>query len=417
MAGLALLVLLAVTAPGAHAGTKEDLDAAKARLEELAGRVDAAEILLADRQAQLDEAAGELSDLAAKIHVAEDRWDELQMQIMDTRADLEEARGRYEDMRSSLDLRARAAYQQGPAGNLDFLLGSSSLAELSDRAEFMGTIARSDSELAVVVQQRATELRLEEARLGRLMSEEGVLLTGMAADQDRLEAIFRTQDMLYNEQRAILDGLAADRNEMESIVAGLEDKVRREELAAARAEVAEARALARQQARSLARLSAATGIAPVGVTFTPSGNGPFYACPVAGPHAYSDSFGAPRYGGGYHPHAGNDIFADQGTPIVAPFDGTVEKIPNSLGGLAIHLTGAEGYIYGAHLSAYGAVGEVTTGTVIGYVGDSGNAVGTPYHLHFEWHPNVIPSRPYRSIYGYSVVDDAVDPFPYLNESC
>jgi len=46
---------------------------------------------------------------------------------------------------------------------------------------------------------------------------------------------------------------------------------------------------------------------------------PMFICPVQGRYSYSDSYGAPRYAGGYHPHAGVDIFADQGTPIVAPF--------------------------------------------------------------------------------------------------
>src|SRR5207244_8013548 len=50
------------------------------------------------------------------------------------------------------------------------------------------------------------------------------------------------------------------------------------------------------------------------------GPGPFKYCPVAGPHAYSDSFGAPRYTGGYHPHARVDILASRGRPIVAPLD-------------------------------------------------------------------------------------------------
>jgi murein DD-endopeptidase MepM/ murein hydrolase activator NlpD len=40
--------------------------------------------------------------------------------------------------------------------------------------------------------------------------------------------------------------------------------------------------------------------------------------------------------------------------------------------------------------------------VIGYVGNSGNAVNTPSHDHFEWHPE---NRA------------AVNPFPFLNEVC
>jgi murein DD-endopeptidase MepM/ murein hydrolase activator NlpD len=118
-----------------------------------------------------------------------------------------------------------------------------------------------------------------------------------------------------------------------------------------------------------------------------------------------------------HVHAGNDIMADYGTPIRAPFAGRAVASSNSLGGLSVHVYGAEGYVYNAHLSDLGTTGSVSAGTIIGYVGDSGNASGGPPHDHFEWHPDVIPSDPWTSPYGYSVVGDAIDPYPYLNEVC
>ncbi len=30
---------------------------------------------------------------------------------------------------------------------------------------------------------------------------------------------------------------------------------------------------------------------------------------------------------------------------------------------------------------------------------------------------MIPSNPYRSVYGYTVIGSAVDPYPYLNLVC
>lgn len=130
------------------------------------------------------------------------------------------------------------------------------------------------------------------------------------------------------------------------------------------------------------------------------GDGPLFVCPVQGPHHFSDDFGVPRPGG--RTHQGNDIFAASGTPIVAPFPGRAEANPNALGGLAVNVFGAEGYVYNAHLSAYGDLGQVETGSVIGYVGNTGNAIHTPPHDHFEWHPGNGP---------------AVSPFQYLKEVC
>ena len=69
------------------------------------------------------------------------------------------------------------------------------------------------------------------------------------------------------------------------------------------------------------------------------------------------------------------------------------------------------------MSRIGQLGSVHAGDVIGYVGNTGDAAGGPTHDHFEWHPNSIPPNPYTSPYGVSVVGDAIDPFPYLNEVC
>jgi murein DD-endopeptidase MepM/ murein hydrolase activator NlpD len=130
--------------------------------------------------------------------------------------------------------------------------------------------------------------------------------------------------------------------------------------------------------------------------------GVLHVCPVDQPHSYTDDFGAPRWAGGYHPHQGNDIFAPEGTPIRAPFDGLAVQTPNTLGGLAVTVYGEAGYVYNAHLLEYGILGRVTTGTIIGYVGNSGDAINSATHDHFEWHPGN---------------GEAVDPFPYLNAVC
>jgi murein DD-endopeptidase MepM/ murein hydrolase activator NlpD len=146
--------------------------------------------------------------------------------------------------------------------------------------------------------------------------------------------------------------------------------------------------------------------------------GVFLTCPVDPPHAYSDDFGQFRgTTNPPHPHAGNDIFAPKGTPIRAPFPGTAADTSGGLGGKAVTVYGSYGYAYNAHLSRMGTLGPVAAGTVIGYVGNTGDARGGPTHDHFEWHPSVFPRHLWRSPYGYRHVGSAIDPYPYLNAVC
>lgn len=104
-----------------------------------------------------------------------------------------------------------------------------------------------------------------------------------------------------------------------------------------------------------------------------------------------DTWGAPRSGG--RKHQGVDIMASSGTPLYAVQNGTITKkqlaYAGSLAGNALWLTTADGtYYFYAHLSGFadgiGVGTKVSAGTVIGYVGTTGNA-SVP-HLHFEVHP-------------------------------
>ena len=124
-------------------------------------------------------------------------------------------------------------------------------------------------------------------------------------------------------------------------------------------------------------------------------------CPVAGASFVND-YGYVRPDGGRH--EGIDLFAPKGTPIVAPVGGTVERYPNPSGGQAVQLHGRDGNrYYFAHLDRYGEAGSVSRGSVIGYVGNSGDARATSPHLHFEIHPG-----------GGSAT---TSPYPALTASC
>jgi murein DD-endopeptidase MepM/ murein hydrolase activator NlpD len=99
----------------------------------------------------------------------------------------------------------------------------------------------------------------------------------------------------------------------------------------------------------------------------------------------ANTWQAPRGG---RRHEGQDIFAKRGTPIYSATRGYVYKIgENALGGQTVSVIGAGGRVYYyAHLDAYADGLEegnyVTPQTKLGFVGTTGNAQGTPPHLHF-----------------------------------
>jgi murein DD-endopeptidase MepM/ murein hydrolase activator NlpD len=135
-----------------------------------------------------------------------------------------------------------------------------------------------------------------------------------------------------------------------------------------------------------------------------------YVFPVYGPCSFGDTFGAPRPWITSGWHHGEDIFAQLGTPLLAVADGTVFSVGwNDLGGYRLWLRDRDGNeFYYAHLSAFSPFAvngrQVKAGTVLGFMGNSGDAETTPYHLHFEIHPVGLL---------YMGYDGVVSPYPYL----
>lgn len=151
--------------------------------------------------------------------------------------------------------------------------------------------------------------------------------------------------------------------------------------------------------------------------------------PVAGQAWFSHDFGYPRYVPYPHLHEGTDIFADFGTPIVTSGGGTVLGVGiNAIGGNSVWVAGDDGTgFYYTHLLGFVEglhVGQrVASGTVIGYVGNSGNAAGTPPHVHFEIHPPILDRKARVIAGGVTTLVDGTgrtntppaDPKPYLDE--
>jgi peptidoglycan hydrolase CwlO-like protein len=359
------VLLLLTQVPGAvQADTKQELDKARAKVKRI-------ERELRSAQARLDAVRLAVESLVRQVAQAMAQKSAIEGHIKDTRRAVKTSGRRIGELQERLNERARDVYIRGPLEIVEVVLEAESLVDVSDRVAFIDALSRSDSNLAVGIDVERQQLRRYIDELAKVRKDQISLLKLLRSKRTELDEKFAA---MFAVQKEIAGKLA----EAKEAVKTLERKYQQE---------------------LLASIVAGQGRPPPDLAEP----GPFFACPVDQPRGYINDFGFPRVG---HTHQGNDIFAPYGTPIRAPFDGNAVEGSNGLGGLSVHVYASNGtgdFVYNAHMSQYAGVsGAVQAGDLIGYVGDSGNAAGTPPHDHFEYHPG-----------GGS----AVTPYFYLNEVC
>jgi peptidoglycan hydrolase CwlO-like protein len=364
-------LVLGCLVPTADADTQSELDAARDKLHEIEGRFDAQRALLE----RLDD---QLAALGDRVNEGQIRLQRIRSRLADTEAEIAETRERYDSFNDRLGSRIRDIYMRGSVSGVDVVLGAESFGDLLDRIEYSSTLAQADADLITRVQNLRNALVARQRSQTRLVEEQQTALADLRSRMAEMNHQFERQ-------QSIVSAMQGERADAAALVSRFQDEL---------------------------TMSLPAVTTPAATTM---GAGPFAACPVGLPRALTDSFGAPRYGGGFHLHEGDDIMAPTGTPIYATFDGTAASAGSELGGISVIVTGSEGWTLNAHLSRLGQLGAVQAGDVIGYVGATGDTT-TP-HDHFEWHPNVIPTNWPASGYGYSVIGDAVNPYPILAAVC
>jgi len=379
IAALVLSVPVAGAAPSSSQvqNAHEASVQAEQRLNEIQSQINSIQLSLATAVSRVDQAEGELEQLVA--------------QIAETKARLAQAQARYEEIRAQLNDRAVQAFMSGPGSSLEMVLGATSLDDLSDRLEYVDAVAQSDADLAQEVANLQAALEVEAQNLEQLRVQQ----------RAKVVAVRELRDQILNQLTQVQQ---------------LRDQAARE----VSQTIANYRRLRGARADYLENLAQQTSSSPphTAVSLPAGFTNPLQVCPVDDPRVFGDGFGAPRYAGGFHLHAGNDLVSNYGTPIRAPFDGVAKRSYNALGGNSEYVYGASGYVYNAHLDHYSenSDGPVQAGDIMGYVGDTGDAIGTP-HDHFEWHPNSVPSNWPASYYGYTVIGSAVNPYPVLVDVC
>ena len=141
---MALLTAFAQVA-GAEPSTEEKLEAAKAEFEQLTREIEA-------QQQVLNRLSMEAAVIAERWEVANGRWEQITAQLRETLFALAEAQAEYQGLKADLEERAREAYIIGPGSGIEFLLGASSIADLSARMEYVNALSQEDADLATQVQ-------------------------------------------------------------------------------------------------------------------------------------------------------------------------------------------------------------------------------------------------------------------------
>ena len=360
--------LLAVVPVSAFAQTQADVDKAERNKEIAEARASQA---FKDYQVvtgQLDEAVTEYERLWAAR-------EELSYRI----ERMEAASEQYETEARALEDRAKSividAYTSGQRNLVGSAFTASSIQDLVTSQALIG---------------RATEREIS--------SLDNLDAVSRQADRASAELDVRRAEVIVNQDasKIIVDRMVELQTEQSAILTRA-DSALSAAISAYRTELNEKATedarIKRQQAEQSASRSGAAGGAPAAST-------PGFICPVLGGASFIDSWGYPRSGG--RTHKGVDMFAARGTPVVAVVDGTIKFSSNSLGGTSTHLYADNGTVYyythlDGHPSDIRSGQRVAKGTIVGYVGNTGNARYTSPHNHFEIRPNGKAVNPYPTV--------------------
>jgi septal ring factor EnvC (AmiA/AmiB activator) len=371
-------------------------------------------VAAADRSAltgRLEELQATVADHVAKVTAAERTMARAVDALADADAAVTESEFRIEELTVRSDEVVVDAFVSPPAQDALEVLATSDAGEAAVKHGVLDLQA--DASADVLAQLAAARSKLEEQRASQEQAREQA-----EAARDEAKAALAELESAMSQQEefllAVTQGLDAESAEAARLAAS--DPALAAQLAARSAALAgkldELRA-AKEYAEALARLEearrqeearrAAEAQAAANTPSGPLASGGGIVCPVQGPVHFTDTWGAARSGG--RTHKGVDMMAAYGTPTVAPVSGRVEHRGSSLGGLSWYVYGDNGHTYyGTHLSGYAnqGAGQVAAGTVIGYVGTSGNAPDGSPHLHFEFHPGG---------------GEPVNPYPLADAAC
>jgi murein DD-endopeptidase MepM/ murein hydrolase activator NlpD len=357
-----------------------DIGRLDARADELLGAIGVVDEKVARVEAEVQSLDTRISDLNSQIAAVRKRLTAAQLELTFLTEQLQAVLGRLDQRTDLFTERARAAYMAGPTAYVDGLLSSEDFGDLIDRTAYYESALDADSALV----QQIEVLRDETETQRELVEEkrEKIIKAKLALEADRAEvaqireqraSVLGARRAVLAEKRGLLGEVKSKRAAQRQIL----DQLERES----------------QQIQSLLTGQASSVSGPF-----PTGGGQL-AWPAAGP--VISGFGPRTHPifGDTRMHAGIDIGAPYGAPVVAADDGVVvfAGVMSGYGNaIVVDHGGGLATTYN-HLSSFSVSSGSRVGRqqTVGAVGCTGYCTGP--HLHFEVRINGAP----------------VDPMPYL----
>ena len=368
---LIIVALLAIVPIGASAQTEGDVDRAESQVEQAQGNTSQAYSRWRQAQDDLEAAILELDVVTSRLE-----------NLVYTIGLTESRIVTYEDEVAALKENAQQlfleAYTSGGRAIVSAAFEAGTIQDLLTSQQLMNNAASRDLADLDRYQAVAREMDRLKVDLVAQQAEVEVVEEETAAAADRANSLSQQAQTVYKQasaaEQAAIDNLAKERRELQA---------------------AKALKKARDVAAANSKSGTAAGLPPAAT--------PNFFCPVQGGASFIDSWGFPRSGG--RRHKGVDMFNSRNTPLIAVVDGRIKFSSNSLGGRSTHLYAADGTVYyythlEAHPSNVSSGQYVKAGTVVGYLGNSGNARYTSPHLHFEIRPGGVAVNPYPTVRHY-----------------
>ena len=368
IAGLVLAAPAAGDNSGKLGSVQARIAAARAKEARLTNQISDVTTQIRSLERKVGDVSQKLSILEQDLALHQRRLDRLNELFNFETERLNFLRRQYANVVRQLNLRMIDIYETRDPTLVEVILASKSFQDVLDQIHYLEAIARQDKRIAAAVAGARDEVHVARERTKkirvRVHSETQVVAVRTQQQRDVKNQLLAKQGSLAGKRKRQKGQLATTREQEQAFIA-------------------EANALAAQDANIRGQLAAAQGAGDT----TPSSSGLIW--PVSGP--VTSPFGY-RWG---RLHAGIDIGVPYGTPIHAAASGTV-VLAGWNGGYGnytcIDHGGGMATCY-AHQSSYAVSSgaQVSHGQVIGYVGNTGHSFGA--HLHFEVRINGTPVDP------------------------